>query len=88
MFHNLRARLTLSQVNLAIFKANQTNFLGFFLTRDKCWVHHFDPESKRQSMQWKHPGKGRLVSREGDGISFLGCKGHCVRKLPSERQNY
>ena len=25
------------------------------MTQDETWVHHFDPESKKQSMQWKHP---------------------------------
>jgi len=25
------------------------------LTADKTWVHHYDPDSKRQSMEWKHP---------------------------------
>ena len=33
-------------------------------------------------------GKGCVLSRVGDGISFLECKGHCVHRLPSERQNY
>ena len=28
-----------------------------FLSRwDEMWVHHYEPESKRQSMEWKHPG--------------------------------
>jgi hypothetical protein len=25
------------------------------LTEDESWVHHYQPESKRASMQWKHP---------------------------------
>ena len=25
------------------------------ITGDKTWVHHYDPESKRQSMEWRHP---------------------------------
>ena len=25
------------------------------MTQDKTWVHHFDPEAKKQSIQWKHP---------------------------------
>jgi hypothetical protein len=24
------------------------------VTRDETWVHHFEPESKQQTMQWKH----------------------------------
>ena len=26
------------------------------MTQDEAWVLHFDPESKKQSMQWKHSG--------------------------------
>ena len=26
------------------------------VTQDEIWVHQFEPESKMQSMQWKHPG--------------------------------
>ena len=78
----------------AIFEADQASFLDRFLTQDKCWVHHFEPETKRQSMQWStlaHPSKeckGRVLGSEGDGISFLGCKGHSLYRLSSERQNY
>jgi hypothetical protein len=25
------------------------------MTGDETWVHHYEPESKRQSMEWKHP---------------------------------
>lgn len=49
-------RLSLSQANLAIFEADQDGFLDRFVTQDVCWVHHFEPETRRQSMQWKHPG--------------------------------
>ena len=31
-------------------------FLTRIVTGDETWVHHFAPESKRQSMEWKHPG--------------------------------
>lgn len=30
-------------------------FLERIVTGDETWVHHFEPESKRQSMEWKHP---------------------------------
>ena len=26
------------------------------MTVDETWVHHFQPETKQQSKQWKHPG--------------------------------
>jgi hypothetical protein len=31
-------------------------FLSRMVTGDETWVHHYEPESKRQSMEWKHPG--------------------------------
>ena len=31
-------------------------FLTRILTGDETWVHNFAPESKHQSMEWKHPG--------------------------------
>ena len=31
-------------------------FLTRIVTGDETWVHHFAPESKRQSMEWKYPG--------------------------------
>jgi len=30
-------------------------FLHQIVTGDESWVYHYEPESKRQSMQWKHP---------------------------------
>eukprot|EP00106_Octopus_bimaculoides_P022919 XP_014790361.1 PREDICTED: histone-lysine N-methyltransferase SETMAR-like [Octopus bimaculoides] len=63
-------RLVMSQANLTLFEANPGGFLERFLTQDECWVHHFEPETKRQSMQWKHPSspspkKAKVVSLEG-----------------------
>ena len=31
-------------------------FLARIVTHDETWVHHFDPETKRRSMIWKHLG--------------------------------
>jgi hypothetical protein len=31
-------------------------FLSRMVTGDETWVHHYEPESKRQSMEWKHLG--------------------------------
>jgi len=35
-------------------QAEPQTFLGRIVTEDEIWVHHFDPETKRQSMIWKH----------------------------------
>ena len=31
-------------------------FLSRIVTGDETWAHHYEPESKTQSMEWKHPG--------------------------------
>ena len=46
------------------------------VTQDETWVHHFDPESKKQSMQWKHPGspppkKFKRVSSAGKVMASI-----------------
>ncbi|UYV74088.1 hypothetical protein LAZ67_11002072 [Cordylochernes scorpioides] len=48
----LRARLTIN----ALFEANPEEFVSRFVTMDETWAHHFTPESKQQSMQWRHSG--------------------------------
>ena len=39
---------------LTLFKENPDNFISRFVTVDKTTQHHFDHESKAQSMAWKH----------------------------------
>jgi len=52
---------------LSLFNENPDNFISRFVTVDETWLHHFDPESKAQSMAWKHvtsppPRKFRVVA--------------------------
>ena len=35
-------------------------FLQRIVTRDETWVHHFETESKRASIEWRHPTSPRL----------------------------
>jgi len=37
-------------------RAGRGHFLDSIVTTDETWVHYFTPESKRSSMQWRHPG--------------------------------
>ena len=65
-----RTRLGMSRENLEIFEADPDDFTERFMTMDECWVHHFEPETKKQSMQWKHassppPKKAKVVSSAG-----------------------
>ncbi|KAM4678284.1 histone-lysine N-methyltransferase SETMAR-like isoform 1-T2 [Discoglossus pictus] len=40
--------------NLNRFQGDPANFLARFVTVGETWVHHFQPETKKQSKQWKH----------------------------------
>jgi len=51
---------------LSLLNENPVNFISRFVTVDETWLHHFDPESKAQSMAKKHvtsppPRKFRVV---------------------------
>ena len=35
-------------------------FLFNIVTGDEAWIHHFDPEKKRLSMQYRHTSSPRL----------------------------
>ena len=46
------------------------------VTGDETWLHHWDPETKKESMQWKHPGSPppknfRTQPRNGHGVLGL-----------------
>ena len=40
---------------MAHYREEDDNFLQQIDTGDETWIHHYEPKSKRQSMQWKHP---------------------------------
>ena len=41
-------RLVMSEANLARVEADPDHFVERFLSQEECWVHHFEPETKRQ----------------------------------------
>ena len=44
------------------------------VTQDATWVHHFDPDAKKQSMQWKHTGSPfKRVSSVWKGMTSILC---------------
>ena len=51
-----RRRVQVSQELLVEYRANPESFIRHRVTQDETWVHHFDPETKARSMQWKHQG--------------------------------
>jgi len=38
---------------------SDSNFLKTVITGDEPWVYGYDPETKAQSSQWKHPSSPR-----------------------------
>ncbi|XP_076068328.1 histone-lysine N-methyltransferase SETMAR-like [Oratosquilla oratoria] len=65
-----RTRRTMSAENLELFEADPENFMARFVTMDEFWVHHYQPETKEQSKQWKHassptPKKAKVTVSAG-----------------------
>ncbi|XP_063884716.1 histone-lysine N-methyltransferase SETMAR-like [Scylla paramamosain] len=58
-------RVQSSQALLTMCQENQEEFFDRLITQDETWVHHYDPETKAQSKQWRHydspsPKKARV----------------------------
>ena len=51
-----KSKLALSKYLLSLYEDYPEEFMRRAVTQDKTWVHHFDPDAKKQSMQGKHPG--------------------------------
>ena len=49
-------RVESSQELLEEYNANPEDFHTRLVTGDETWLHHWDPDTKKDSMQWKRPG--------------------------------
>ena len=73
-------RCAMSRENLRLFQQDPGEFVTRFVTVDETWVHHYEPETKQQSMQWKHsdspphkkakavPSAQKVMAMVGDSI--------------------
>ena len=41
------------------FRRDPNDFLSRLVTMDETWLYHYDPETKQQSMEWRHSGLPR-----------------------------
>ena len=41
------------------FRCNPNDSLLRLVTMDKTWLYHYDPDTKQQSMEWRHSGSSR-----------------------------
>jgi histone-lysine N-methyltransferase SETMAR len=48
-------RLDICSHHLTHYREEDDSFLQQIVTGDETWVHHYQPETKQKSMQWKHP---------------------------------
>ncbi|XP_076053595.1 protein GVQW3-like [Oratosquilla oratoria] len=63
-------RVVCSRMNLEMCQEDESKFFKKLITQDETWVHQYDPETKAQSMQWKHldslpPKKARVQPSAG-----------------------
>ena len=62
------------RAGLRHFRQHGDAFLSRIVTTDETWVYRYEPESKRQSMQWKHvtsPSKRKFKSERAVGKVIL-----------------
>lgn len=52
-------RMGLSLQHLQRYREEGDSFLHRIVAGDESWCHHYEPSSKRDSMQWKHPSSPR-----------------------------
>ena len=45
-----------SEQLLEFFRRDPNDFLSQLVTMDKTWLYYYDPETKQQSMEWRHSG--------------------------------
>ena len=56
-FHK-KARFEACSELIECHRSDKT-FLSRIVTGDETWVHHYEPQSKRSSMEWRHPTSPR-----------------------------
>jgi len=49
---------------LEFFRRDPNDFLPRLVTMDETWLYHYDPETKQQSMEWRHSGLPRPKNSE------------------------
>jgi len=54
-----RQRCQSSEQLLEFFRRDPNDFLSRLVTMDETWLYHYGPETKQQSMEWRHGGSPR-----------------------------
>ena len=71
--------------------SDDETFLSRVITGDESWVYGYDPETKRQSSQWKSPTSPRpkkarqvKINLKSMIITFFDIKGLCIKNLSQQ----
>ena len=59
-----RQRTVLCEQHLTNFRANKKLFIERYVTMDETWVHHYDPETKIQSIRVHRPQRNSRCSHQ------------------------
>jgi len=54
-----RQRCQSSEELLEFLRRYPNDFLSQLVTVDETWLYHYDPETKQQSIEWRHSGSPR-----------------------------
>ena len=54
------------------FRYDPNDFLSRLVTMDETWSHHYDPETKQQSMEWRHSVSSRPAPQKFRGQKSAG----------------
>jgi len=71
-----RQRRQSSEQILEFFRCDSNDFLSRLVTMDETWLYHYDPETKQQSMEWRHsdsrrPKKFRVQKSSGKFLASI-----------------
>ena len=65
------------------------------VTMDETWLYHYDPETKQQSIEWRHSSSPRppkipsaIIRWKSSRLHFLGSRRHPPHWLSSKGPNY
>jgi len=90
-----RQQCQTSEQILEFFWRNPNDFLSRLVTMDETWLYHYEPETKQQSMEWRHSGSPRpkenpsaKIRSKSSRLDFLGFKTASSSLIVFQGPNY
>jgi len=90
-----RQRCQSSEKIWEFFRRDPNDFLSRLVTMVETWLYHYDPETKQQSVEWRHSGSPRpkkipsaKIRCKRSRINFWGSRRHPSHWLSSKGPNY